>query len=173
MSKKNIVIFAGSQSITDTQREALVTEQLEAFLMANKESINCVLFWGWNYWVMKIVFDLCNKVWITIQWYSLNRYRKENNPVPTTYFEKNSQRIEAFWEHGDVFLTLPWSNGTALETFMILEVLLDLGKVAPVYISLLYKSLFDFIDAQIKEGSMHPDYIQRFKTVEDISVIRV
>ncbi len=173
MNKKNIVIFAGSQNINDSEINEQIASQLEAFLEANKIAINKVLFWGGSYGVMKIVLDTCKKLWIVIEWYSLERYKKENNPVPTVYFWKNSERLEWFWRVWDIFLTLPWSIWTAGETFAISEVLLDLWKEAPIYISLLYKSLFVFIETQISEGAMHPDYVKKFKPVEDLGTIRV
>jgi predicted Rossmann-fold nucleotide-binding protein len=173
MNKKTVVIFAGSQDLKDPQVQEQVSLQLEGFLQANKDVVEKILFGGWNYGVMKNVYDTCNKLWIVIEGYSLERYRKEKNPVPTLYFPKNSDRLEWFGKQWDVFLTLPGSIGTAWETFSISEVLLDLGKEAPIYISLLSQSLFAFIDGQIAEGAMHPDYVKKFKPVADISTIRI
>lgn len=167
---KNIVVFCWSQEINNTELKNEVIKQFEGFLKANKDKINSILYWWWTTWVMWLVFDTATKVWITIKWYSLEKYRKydEGNGVDLEFFSDDYSRVSSFERNWDVFLTLPWWEWTIREVWFVADMISgDSDK--KVYISSLFEVYVEMLKKLDSEWMLYPKDKERKQIVRDLS----
>ena len=173
MKKSTLVVFAWSQEIQDKKIYEELEKWLKTFLEENKSSIDRILFWWQNDWVMWLVYKTAQEIWITIKWYSIEKYRKydEWNWVDLDFFSDDYSRIQAFTWDGDIFLALPWWEWTIREiSFVADNIWIDEWKY--MFISHLFEDYVNLLDS-LKLKKMLAPHDLEIKKITDISTIRI
>ncbi len=173
MNKSTLVVFAWSQKIQDNSIYESLKKWLRIFLVENKVSIDRILFWWQNEWVMWLVYKTAQDVWITVKWYSLEKYRKydEWNGIDICFFPDDYSRNQAFKLDWDIFLALPWWEWTIREIGFIADsILIDEGKY--VFISHLFEDYVNLLNS-LKNKNMLAPHDLEIKKIIDISTVRI
>ncbi len=170
---REIVVFAGSQNIQDEKIARELERQFTKFLEENKGNISRILFWWQKDWVMWLVNNAANKIWIDIKWYSIEKYRKydEWNWIDIDFFKDDYSRIQAFTEQWDIFIALPGWEWTIREIgFVVDNISIDEWKY--VFISHLFEDYVNLLSS-LKWKNMLSPHDEEMKKVVDISTIRI
>ena len=173
MSKKNVVVFAGSQEIENKEEREELHNQFKTFLKTNKDNIAKILFWWQNHGVMWLVNELANELGIDIKWYSIEKYRKydEWNGIDVDFFEDDYVRSKKFTEDGDIFIALPGSEWTMREIGYVADnIWLDEWKY--VFISNLFEE-YVYVLNSFKWKNMLSPHDLEMKNIVDISTVRI
>lgn len=175
MDKKNVAIFSWSQKIKDKLLANQVQSDLKKFFESNKERINKILYWAWTSWVMWTVLETAQNVWITIEWYSIERYRKydEWNWINTTFYEDDDVRIKEFTKSGDVFLALPWAKGTIKEVLWVSDNILESWENKTIFVPSTFIALFNLFTDLKAQWMMYPDDMKVIKTIDQLGNLRI
>lgn len=173
--KKVIAIFAWSQEISNTHLNESIKEELRKFLIDNKNKIEKIIYWWSTHWVMWIVFQVCQEVGITIEWYSIERYRKydEWNWVNILFFKDDEERIWKFTENWDMFLALPWWLWTIKEILSAKDYILESKSQKHIYVSSLFTTFYTLLNNLIEQWMIYwkdKDTIINALSLNDIKV---
>lgn len=173
MSKKNLVVFAGSQEIENEEAREELHNQFKIFLETNKDKIAKILFWWQDHGVMWLVNDLANELWIDIKGYSIEKYRKydEWNGIDVDFFEDDYSRIKEFTKQWDIFIALPGWEWTIREIGYVADnIWLDEWKY--VFISNLFEEYLVMLNS-FKRKNMSSPHDLKIKKIVDISTVRI
>lgn len=173
--KQTLAFFAGSQDIQDEAIREKTKNEVEAFLEANKDQISKIIYGGWVYGVMWIILEASRKVWITIEGYSIERYRKydEGKGVYITFFQDNDQRLKEFTKNADVFVALPGWLGTIKEILWVKDHILEGNTQKQIFISSLFQAFYAMIQELTDAQMIYGKDTEILSSVWSLELIRI
>lgn len=173
--KQTIAFFAWSQKIEDESLKQKVEDEVEAFLIENKDKIKKIIYWWWVEWVMWIVLEACRKVWIEIKWYSIERYREydEWNWVDITFFQDDDERIRNFAKNWDLFIALPGAFWTVKEIIWVKDHILEWATQKYIFVSSLFTAFYNLVNELTKTWMVYWKDKKTIIPVENLWTIRI
>ena len=176
MNQKQIVaFFAGSQDIQDEAVREKTKTEVEAFLEANKDQISKIIYGGWVYGVMWIILEASKKVGITIEGYSIERYRKydEGKGVDITFFADDYERLKEFTKNADVFVALPGWLGTIKEILGVKDHILEGNTQKQIFVSSLFQAFYAMIQELTQSQMIYGKDAEVLNSVWSLETIRI
>ena len=172
--KKTLAIFAGSKDISDKESEKLKLE-LVSFFKSIKDKIDKIIYWWWDTGVMWIVYKAALKAWIPIKWYSLEKYREDDEwkEIEMKFYKNAEKRLEGFYQNWDLFLSLPWWMWTIEEILRINTFIKENKELKKIFIPIIFKRFYKLAKGLEKDNMVADEDKTNFVKVKKLKKIRV
>ena len=171
---KTLAIFAWSKDISDNESVEL-HEQLVSFFWSIKDKVDKLIYWWWDTGVMWIVYSSALEVWIPINWYSLEKYRKNDEwkDIDMEFYKNAEKRLEGFYKNWDLFLALPWWLWTIEEILRINTLIKENNELKKIFIPIFFESFYTLIETLENEDMVSDEDKWNFVKIKKLKKIKI
>lgn len=168
-------VYCGSQERREPGLMEIIEQDFTQFLLLNKDSIDKILYGSWP-WVMELVRQVAEGVWIIIEPHTTSFYYDEmdRSNINTVVHDDEEARTNHFILESDFFIALPWSIWTMGEVINTSQKLKEVwNNSRPILIPSYNTRLYEMYTEDHRLGSLQKgdaDMVQLVDTLDEVDL---